>query len=172
MVQKTVLLITGPSGSGKTTLAKRIAENKGWTYISEDSIWGELYPNHESRSEEMHKKVIEKSIKQITTQKDNVVFEFLVYTNPLKIVAEYRKLLKKHKINYELIVLAPSSESILKRKASRDRNDDKDYELNKKNIEHQLNCLNSKLIPKKCIISDSNSNLEEIYQKYIKRLIR
>ena len=166
-----VLLITGPSGSGKTSLGKRVAENKEWTYISEDSVWGDLFPNHESRTEEMSKKVIEESLKRILDKKTNVVFEFLVYTKPPKIIGIYKRLLKKNKVRSELVVLKPIPQAILDRKNIRLRKDDQNNELNKKNIEHQLNCLDSKIIPKKCIISDSTSNLEEIYQKYIKKLV-
>lgn len=168
---KKVLLIIGPSGSGKTSLAKRIAKNKNWTFISEDSVWNELFPNHKSRSEEMHQEVIEKSLKRIFEQKINVVFEFLVYTKPPRVIGIYEGLLKNNKLSYELIVLRPKLRAILERKKLRFREDDKNQELNKKNIEHQLDCLNSKLITKKCIISDSKSNLEEIYQKYVKKLV-
>jgi predicted kinase len=44
-----VLLLTGTCGSGKSTLAGLLAEEKGWTRVSEDEVWDRLFHRDRGR---------------------------------------------------------------------------------------------------------------------------
>jgi adenylate kinase family enzyme len=171
---KTVILLIGPSGSGKTCMAKRIAKNPGWSYITEDDIWNEIdHDPYSFRTPEKQAILQPLAVKHIlkATKEKNVVFEFLVYEIEPITIEWYQKELEKHNLKVITKVIKVSIKDILKRQKERNRNRDKDIEKKINEAEHQLKCLDSKLIKKEWIIDTSNRTLEENYVKCFKDIV-
>lgn len=171
---KTVILLIGPSGSGKTSMAKRIAKNKGWTYITEDDIWNEIdHDPYSLRTPEKQAILQPLAVKHIlkATKGKNVVFEFLVYELEPTTIEWYQKELEKHNVKIIIKVIKPSIKDILERQKERNRNRDKDVEKKRSEAEHQLKCLESRLIKKEWVIDTSSKSLEENYNRSFKDIV-
>ena len=177
------ILIFGPAGSGKTSTVKRIAENEGWTYISEDEYWNEIKkgkaPEESLRTHEEQKIIWKQVLEDILhefSNGNNVALEFLVYEDPPRPLIFYKKHLLEMGVEVYVKILKPSYEVMLNRRRQRNLAHDKLFFKNRENGEKnrdylQYEVLSSDFIDKNWIIEDKGSSIETIYKKHFAEIV-
>jgi adenylate kinase family enzyme len=167
-----VLLIVGPGGSGKSTLAKYTAERLGWNFVEEDQYWAKAKFDTSNRTPEQESAVQAEVFTDIISMVEtgtNIVLEFILYKAPPNPLTAYTNLLDKKSVDSTVVALGPNKDKIIERMKIRGRESDmNNLEERQKNIEHQLNCLNT--VRKEWIIDSSDTSLEELYEYCLKRL--
>lgn len=162
-----VLLITGPAGSGKSTLAQYVAEKMAWEYISEDDYWVKNDWGHGLRTDEQEKIVQQQvfnDLVSIVSMGKSAVLEFILYKTPPSPLTAYQDILQDNFIPFNVIALKPSVEEIMNRLITRGRpNDLENIEANRKNAEHQLECLQPEYVNPDWVIDSTNLSVADLY---------
>lgn len=171
-MKKNIILISGPSGSGKTSLAKMINEKCNFVIVSEDKFWGKLKASQPINTERtpqeeiiIQNQVITE-ICEIIHSGENVVFEFILYSDPPSPLLTYIEAFKDI-ANILVVLLKPNVETILLIKKVRARENEQDIIIETNNAINQLNCLNSTHIKKEWIVENQNLTIEETYDRFI-----
>ena len=126
-MNRQVLILTGTCGSGKSTLAQLLADQHGWTRISEDDHWRARY--HKNRgplgSEEHRQKRLEIR-REIVTQVESalsdgrpVVVDAICHEGIPDAWSDYRDLFASVGIECVVRVLHPRVEVAVERDATR-----------------------------------------------------
>jgi len=170
------LLITGPAGSGKSTLGQYIAEQLGWTYISEDEYWinngwgnGLRSPKREKTVQNQFRSVVMSEIHQ----GHGIVLEFILYKQPPNPLTAYQEMLSESSIKFGTLVLKPSVDEIMSRVVRRGRpNDIDNLENRRAEAENQLSVLDSEHINPDWVIDPTDVAVEVLASKCIARVKR
>ena len=172
----TIVLITGPAGAGKTTLAMHIAQQPGWTLLSEDAYWGRL-----PRDPHMLRTDAEKSFIQAQVVADataavhagqHVAIEFVLYEDPPQPLFFYRQALASLSgVTIIPCVLRPTLTTIMARQAQRGNDHDTllSVEMRHRNAVHQLACVASPSIPAAWIIDNTALSAVAVWQQVCQR---
>lgn len=111
-----VIIIAGPTGVGKTTLSKMLSKHFHCTYISEDEITKEIFPDIYKNIEDYPDKVkivenlLLKRIKEIFDNRECVVVDIINLEK--EFIEELKKVFKEHLI---LRVLWSPMETMIER---------------------------------------------------------
>ena len=165
----------GPAGAGKTSLGRRIARNPGWVHVSEDDIWGEIgHPSREPRTDAGQERVhalAHRYIEAELREGRRVVFDFLVYENPPRRLADYQAHLARRRIRFATRVLRPTVDAVLERQRARGRRSDLDAASRRRHAEHQLACLHATEIAPAWVVDSSELTLEDTYAAFFRELV-
>jgi adenylate kinase family enzyme len=168
-----VLLIVGPAGSGKSTLALYAAKKLQWELVEEDRYWVEHEWGSGMRTEEQEVLIqseVSEHIIELCKLGRNVVIEFILYKNPPNPLTNYVKLLAQSGIEYSVVALQPSLETIMERQIRRGRVSDIENAIeNRVHAQHQIDCLNEDYI-KDSVIDTSNLSVEDTFEIVAKKL--
>ena len=122
-----VVLLTGTCGSGKTTIATLLAEQAGWTRISEDDIWHNCFgknrgkfqsDEHRYKRQQVHDMVFGQLLTALRSGR-NVVIEATVHESPPEAYQEYWRMFEAQAIEWTIRVLHPRLEVAVARDANR-----------------------------------------------------
>jgi adenylate kinase family enzyme len=172
-----VILIAGPAGAGKTSIADRIAQEKGWIHLSEDSAWDAIkdgHPMNEQRSpaeEVIAQAMTVEHLERAIRNGKRVVLEFILYEDPPRPLLNYQQILTEKNIPFMTRILRPQVDEIIRRIQKRGRKDDADLDDRRRHAYHQIRCLDSMHILDEWVIDTTSLSLEEVYVKHFKNLV-
>lgn len=121
-----VLILTGTCGSGKTTVSRALGM-LGWTHLSEDTVWMELFGRdrgafgsgeHRAKRASVHGAIF-RSIIEALRMGDHVVIDATVHEAPPEGYQEYSTFFAEHGINWALRILHPQQHVAVQRASSR-----------------------------------------------------
>lgn len=121
-----VLLLSGTCGSGKSTIAQLLADEYGWTRLSEDDVWRRRF--HKNRgvlgSEEHRQKrrVVREELVgalRLAIEKSDVVVDATVHEADPSSIDEYEALFGAAGVGWQLRVLHPRLDVAVQRDATR-----------------------------------------------------
>lgn len=170
MINPLVIVIAGPTGVGKTTLSKMLSKHFNCTYISEDEIAKELFPNDAYTIEDYPDKlrIVEnqllKRVKEIFDNGGCVVIDMINFGK--EFIEEIKKAFYKHLM---LRILWPSMETTIERDKRREgwtSGEDAIKQFYKKYEELKP------IIEEKNYIDNSHQTPEETFEKFIASIER
>lgn len=115
-----VLVLAGCWGAGKTSVAKMVAEKQGFTYLSFDEIFKEIFPDyfheitldlHKDKRAEVWQELINR-IKRETDRKNNVVVDAAAAFN---LVLREDELMKAVDAEIDVVILFPRKKVVMER---------------------------------------------------------
>jgi adenylate kinase family enzyme len=114
MTKNKVVLISGPCASGKSTLGKILASNYGYIHIDGDTVWHKVkQTNKKIHWNEIHDEIM---LQSIEFSQSNIVITHLI---PPDVFPEYEAFYNERSISFEIMILMPPKDIIMKRNQTR-----------------------------------------------------
>jgi predicted kinase len=122
-----VLVLSGTCGSGKSTIAQLLADEYGWTRLSEDEMWRRRFHRNRgkigSREHCQRRAAVRKELAELVSvamREGHVVVDATVHEADANSVGEYEALFAPDQITWALRVLHPRLEVAIRRDAARE----------------------------------------------------
>jgi predicted kinase len=171
-----ILLITGPGGSGKSTLAGYVAEELGWTCVSEDEYWVRNGWGSGLRTPAQEREVqgqVMADIDAATEAGSGVVLEFILYALPPNPLTNYQAALSRRGLAHATVALKPTVDEVLARMTRRGRPSDlRNLRARRAEAEHQVSVLGASTLEPGSVVDATDMTVDALYRVCRERLSR
>lgn len=172
-----VLLIAGPMGAGKTSTAARIARHPLWGHVCEDDAWVRIKqdrPPGELRTpaeQAIVQREVTEAVLSLVAAGRKVVLEFILYEAPPAPLLAYQAALRSSGVAFETRILRPHIDAVVRRVRDRGRPGDAHLEQRRREIAHQLGCLEPPHVDAGWILDTTDLTLEQVYERHFRHLV-